>query len=226
MPRGPTRNLPYRIGEMPFGVGTPPTPPPRPPRKVRSNKGIKRRKPNVVLNNKGDEVLNMISQAPIPKEYAIQVQKQEYDARELLRWFEVSKTFIVPHTRDKLISTDVLMIKYRAYGSRQMFKSLDKKLNDYLLQSGWPRSEGSVVSILIPVVILEHFRDIDFYNFLFFRDYLNLTTNGQKVKLHPLPKGLYSKKDDIEYFTRLSGARFYNFLRLSSYRNRSPIIVN
>jgi len=174
----------------------PPTPPPRPPRKVRSNKGIKR-KPNVVLNNKGVEVLNMISQAPIPREYAITVQKQEYDARELLRWFEVSKTLIVPHTRDELRSVDFNLVKYRAYGSRKIFARLKNQLKWELRPSQIKRKSGWV---FIRESLSDTLRVIHLYNYLFFQDYTNSTTYGNKVTLHPLPKGLYSKKDDIEFY--------------------------
>lgn len=174
-----------------------PTLTPRPPRKVRSNKGIKRRKPNVVLNNKGNEVLNMISYAPIPKEYAITIQTKVYDARQLLRWFQESKTFKVPHTNEKLISTDVLMVSYRAFGSREIFDLLHKSFGDFMRAT--PLRDPNFKKNHF-----RHLRDQEFYNYLFFQDYLNLTTDGEKVKLHPLPKGLYSKKDDINFIRQMS----------------------
>lgn len=174
-----------------------PTLMPPPPRKVRSNKGIKRRKPNVVLNNKGIEVLNMISYAPIPKEYAITIQTKVYDARQLLRWFRESKTFRVPHTNETLIWTDVLMVSYRAYGSREIFDRLHKSFGDFMRATSL-RDQNFKKNHF------RHLRDQEFYNYLFFQDYLNLTTDGEKVKLHPLPKGLYSKKDDINFIRQMS----------------------
>jgi len=175
------------------------TPPPRPPRKVRSNKG-KKRKPNVVLNNKGDEVLNAISQAPIPKEKAITVQTQKYNARELTRWFKVSGKRTVPHTRDELNHVDTLMVLYRAFGSRRILTEIIKKLNN--LKSSVAASHKDDYRYLVAL-----YKDIELFNYLFLQDYMNLTTYGEKVTLHPLPKGK-SKKDDINYFKVICTMRY------------------
>ena len=212
MPRRRSPNLPYSIGEMPFGVGTPP------PRKVRSNKG-KKRKPNVVRNSNGDAVHNIISHAPIPKQYAITVQKQTYDARQLVKWFASSNSVILPHTREKLDSASLLMIMYRAIGGREYMKLKNQIFVNFLVERKYS-NRTDTLDMLIPKL-----QTIGMAETLFLRDFMNLSTvyDKQKVMMHPLPKSSkYSKKADIEFLHSLERERV---VAISNFR-KPPIIVN
>ena len=215
----PSPNLPYSIGEMPFGVGTPP------PRKVRSNKG-KKRKPNVVRNSNGDAVHNIISHSPIPKQYAITVQKQTYDARQLVKWFGSSKSATLPHTREKLDKVSQLMIFYRAVGGRTIMKLNNQKYLNFLNNPNvtWrPRP---------PALLFANTKSLRFFIFantmlelLFLQDFMNASSvyDKQKVMMHPLPKSSkYSKKADIEFLQFLEGERI---VAMRNFR-KPPIIVN
>jgi len=108
----------------------------------------------------------VISQAPIPKEYAITVQTQKYNARELMRWFKVSGKRTVPHTRDKLNHGDIFMVLYRAMGSREFFKKIIKQLNN--LKDVQTSSEASYKDLVAV------YNDIELFNYLFLQDYMNL----------------------------------------------------